>query len=167
MRAHQVTFPFATRLFLLTIEPTRSRISHLQKLHTLSHTKRVLFSEISRAVKLRPISLLANKHRPLKPFLIIGDNARKRPWEDSHARGQWFESISGHQLFCFPQTEPSLHFTTQSSTTQTTCQTLCADRDARAVAGISPRLDLIAGWDGGSYCRMGWPPPRLWSAVLS
>src|SRR5260370_36162020 len=106
MRAHQVTFPFATRLFLLTIDPTRSRIFHLQKLHTLSHTKRVLFSEISRAVKLRPISLLANKHRPLKHFLITGDIVRKWSWKDSHARGQWFESISGHHFLVQSLAEP-------------------------------------------------------------
>jgi hypothetical protein len=99
MRAHQVTFPFALRLFRLTIDPTRALLFHLQKPHTLSHTKWMLFSEISSAVKLSPISLLANKHRPVKHFLIIGDNAGKWPWEDSHARGQKFESSSGHQYF--------------------------------------------------------------------
>ena len=71
----------------------------MSDLHTLSHTKWMLFCEISRAVKLDPVSLLANKYRPLKHFLIIGDNARKWPWEDSHARGQKFESSSGHQYF--------------------------------------------------------------------
>src|SRR5438132_7731791 len=99
MRAHHVTFPFALRLFRLTIDPTRSRIFHLQKLHTLSHTKRVLFSEISRAVKLSLISLSTNKHGHEKRVLILGDIVRKWSRNVSHARGQWFESISVHKYF--------------------------------------------------------------------
>src|SRR6266540_1573743 len=57
------------------------------------------FRENSRVVKLDLISLSANKYKPLKHILITGDIARKWSNYDSHARGQKFESSSGHH-FC-------------------------------------------------------------------